>query len=83
MLICMRTTLNLDDELMRRVRRRAAESGRTITEIMDAAVRELLEREAKPPASHRLRWVTVRGKTQPAVDLTDRDALFRRMEEEK
>jgi ribbon-helix-helix CopG family protein len=37
MLICMRTTLNLDDELMRQVRRHAADTGRTITQFIEAA----------------------------------------------
>jgi len=49
-------------------------------EILELGVRELLERESRPPAPRRLRWVTVRGDAPPAVDLTDRDALLDRME---
>jgi plasmid stability protein len=80
MLICMRTTLNLDDELMRVARQRAAQTGRTMTEILELALRELLDRESRPATGYRLRWVTVRGRAQPTVDLTDRDALLDRME---
>jgi len=76
----MRTTLNLDDHLVRAVRQRAVDTGRTIMEILELGVRELLERESRPPAPRRLRWVTVRGDAPPAVDLTDRDALLDRME---
>lgn len=76
----MRTTLNLDDNLMRAVRQRAAHTGRTMTEILELAIRELFDRESKPASDYRFRWVTVRGTAQPAVDLTDRDALLDRME---
>jgi len=80
MLICMRTTLNLDDHLMRALRLHAAHTGRTMTEIVELALREQLDRESKPAAPYRLHWVTVRGAAQPGVDLTDRDALLDRME---
>jgi hypothetical protein len=76
----MRTTLNLDDHLMDAVRQRAAETRRTITEIVETGVRELLERESRPNGRHRLRWITVCGDAPPTVDLTDRDALLDRME---
>jgi len=80
MLICMRTTLNLDDHLMRAVKRRAAETGRSLTATVETALREFVQQEAKPARPYRLRWVTVRGGVQPGVDLTDRDALLERME---
>lgn len=80
MLICMRTTLNLDDNLMRAVKRRAAETGRTLSSMIEAALREMLEQGKKTKHSYRLRWVTVKGGVQPGVDLADRDALIDRME---
>jgi plasmid stability protein len=80
MLICMRTTLNLDDNLMRAAKRRAAETGQTLSETIEAALRELLEQEKRPKPSYRLRWLTVKGGAQRGVDLADRDALIDRME---
>ena len=80
MLICMRTTLNLDDNLIRAAKRRAAETGQTLSATIEAALREILEREKRPKSSYRLRWVTVKGGTQPGIDLADRDALIDRME---
>lgn len=79
MVICMRTTLNLDDRLMRTVKRLAGETGRTITSIVELALRELIDRheQAEP---YQLRWITVPGGPQPGVDLNDRDALLERME---
>jgi predicted transcriptional regulator len=78
----MRTTLNLDDDLMRAVKQNAAMSGRTVTALIETALRELLAREAEPDEGYRLGWVTVSGGAQAGVDLTDRDSLLRRMEEE-
>ncbi|MFQ5889629.1 MAG: type II toxin-antitoxin system VapB family antitoxin [Gemmatimonadota bacterium] len=76
----MRTTLNLDDDLMRAVKRRAAQTGRTITSIIETALRELLRREEDTRHPYRLDWTVVEGGTQRGVDLTDRDALIDRME---
>lgn len=79
MLNCMRTTLDLDDQLMRKVRVLAAGTGRTITSIIELALRELLDQE-KGSRPYRLHWVTVPGGPKPGVDLTDRDALIDLME---
>ncbi|MDX1394924.1 MAG: type II toxin-antitoxin system VapB family antitoxin [Gemmatimonadota bacterium] len=59
MYFCMRTTLDLDDDLMRAVKQRAAETQRTITSIVETALRELLRREDEPAAPFRLDWAPV------------------------
>ena len=79
MLICMRTTLNLDDRLMRTVNRYAGETGLTITTIEELAHRDLIDRHERAEP-YQLRWITVPGGAQPGVDLNDRDALLERME---
>lgn len=81
MFICMRTTLNLDDQLMRRIKKHAAETGQTVTRVIEAALREsLAQQRSAARRTHRLRWVTARGRLLPGVDLTDRDALYERMD---
>lgn len=81
MLFCMRTTLNLDDELMRQTKQRAIERGLTLTALIEEALREHLRRESEPAhAAWRLRLVTAGGAPRPGVDLDDRDALYERME---
>lgn len=80
MLICMRTTLNIDDDLMRLVKKHAAETDRTISAIIETALRYLIEHEQRTDQPFRLRWKTVRGGLQAGVDLTDRDALIDHME---
>ena len=53
MLIRMRTTLVLDDELFRQIKRQAAERNVTISDIVNNALRELLARPqpTAPPFS--------------------------------
>jgi len=80
MLEHMRTTLNIDSKIMSLVKKRAAESGRTITDIVEQALRN--EVSGEPPTTSRfvLRWSAVAGRTQPGIDLADRDSLYAAME---
>lgn len=74
----MRTTLNLDDGLVREARKRAVREGRTLTSVIEEALRLLLARPRRP--AYRFTWTTRRGTDVPAVDVADRDALYDRME---
>ena len=80
MLICMRTTLNLDDDLIREVKRRAADRRQTMTQVIEQALREHLVSRPAPPDGYRFDLPTVRGRRRPGVDFTDRDALYALME---
>ncbi len=74
----MKTTLNLDHELLRRAKERAAERGTTLTAVIEDALRADLS--ATPQREEfRLRFPTVAGKHPPVVDPADRDALHDRM----
>lgn len=79
-LLAMKTTLNLDDELLRRAKARAAAMGKTLTAFVEEALRgQLAPRRERGPA-FRLRLPTERGAAPPAVDIADRDALYDLME---
>ena len=80
MIICMRTTLNIDDGLMRKIKDAAKSSGRTMTDVIEQALRKELAGEAPHPTDFDLQWITVSGRIQPGVDLSDRDALIEVME---
>lgn len=75
----MRTTLELDDAVLRAAKKRAAEEGTTLTRLIEEALRARL---APAPRSrrHRLKPLTKRGRPVPGVDIEDRDALYERME---
>ena len=76
----MRTTLDLDDELVKEIKRRAADSGRTMTEVIEDTIREGLRPREKSSKPYRLRIPIVKGKLRPGVDLNDRDSLYDIME---
>ncbi len=76
---CMRTTIEINDELFREAKRRAEDEQVPMRRIIEAALRVYLE----PPRSrktYRLQWRTEKGRLQPGVNLEDRDALFDLME---
>lgn len=72
----MRTTINLPDPLLVQARRRAAETGRTLTAFIADAVRETLGRRGDGRGQPPVRLTTFRGSgLQPGVDLDDSAAL--------
>lgn len=74
----MKTTLNLDDELLRRAKRRAAERATTLTVIVEEALRASLTSPA--PRHAQLDFPTFRGEAPPDVDPADRGVLYEAME---
>ena len=73
----MKTTLNIDDTIMARLRAEAARSGRTMSELVEQALRQLLERKKPAIVSEPLPVFESGG---ALVDVADRDALYRAME---
>lgn len=72
----MRTTLNLNEQLVRRAKKVAAERGTTLTAIIEDALREKLARPA-PQAKKRRTLHTFKGDgLQPGVDLSRIAAVF-------
>ena len=76
----MRTTLALDDRLLRAAKKQAAEEGTTLTRVIEEALRQHLAARKQPRKPFRLRLLTKRGRLVPGVNLADRDALYDRME---
>ena len=79
MVIHMKTTLMIDDEVMGRVRVAAAQQQRTISELVEAALRLLLVDNTKVAKHVRSKLPTFDG-GGAFVDIADRDALYRAME---
>jgi hypothetical protein len=77
----MRTTVRLNDRLLTEAKRLAARSGRTLTAVIEEAVRETLARRGKAARRARVRLTTVKGRgVLPGVDLDDMASLLERME---
>jgi hypothetical protein len=73
-----KTTLNIDDSVMDRLRREAARTGRTMSELVEMALRLLLDTR---PAPDELRALPSFDSGGARVDVSDREALYRAMEE--
>jgi hypothetical protein len=76
----MRTTIRLDDALLRRAKARAAASGRSLNDFIADAVRAALAPRAA--TARRVELPTFRGGAiLPGVDLDDTSALLDLMDE--
>lgn len=77
MLCCMRTTIDLPDELLVQARRRAADEGTTLTAMLADGLRLRLEREAPPHGTRRRLPVSrVRGGMRAGIDPASNASLL-------
>lgn len=75
MLMCVRTTVDLSDELLRRAKKRAAEERTSLRHVFETALHLYLGGSRKR-TQYKLEWRTESGRLLPGVRLDDRDALF-------
>lgn len=69
-----RTTLKLDESVLRRLKQRAAQEGTTLQDLANALLRRALSSREREPFTLALTgW---EAELQPGVDILDRDALF-------
>jgi hypothetical protein len=73
----MKTTLIIDDDLMRRLKREAARQRKTMSALVEAALRRALGERRRPAALPDLPSFDGGG---TLVDVADRDALYHAME---
>jgi toxin-antitoxin system PIN domain toxin len=73
----MKTTLNIDDTVMAELRREAARQGRTMSELVETALRNLFRAQKE---AARLSPLPVFHSGGAFVDIADRDALYQAME---
>jgi hypothetical protein len=79
MVFHMKTTLNIDDTVMGRLRREAARQGKTMSELVEAALRLLFQSHSRKSKPKLRPLPTFRG-GKPLVDIADRNALYDAME---
>jgi hypothetical protein len=77
-MVChMKTTLNIDDTVMAELRREAARQGRTMSELVETALRNLFRSQRK---AAKLDPLPVFHSGGAFIDIADRDALYQAME---
>ncbi len=77
MVFHMKTTLIIDDHVMARLRRESARTGRTMSELVETALRRLLQSRPDPDQLQPLPTFKSGG---ALVNIADRDALYQAME---
>ena len=75
-----RTTLVLDDNLLRQIKKKAVDEGRTLQAVANDLLRRALAESQRRP--YRLRLKGWKANPQPGVDILDRDSLFEAMDKE-
>lgn len=79
MVFHMKTTLNIDDTVMARLRQEAARQQRTMSELVEAGLRLLFQSGRSGPGP-KLAPLPVLRSGGHIVDVADRDALFQAMD---
>ena len=74
MLLCMRTTIDIPDQLFRRAKKAAAEQGVALREIMLRALRAHLEQPAAA-RSYTFDWKVFPGAVRPDLPIDSNAAL--------
>jgi len=76
MLICMRTTIQMDPHLLKAAKKYAAEHRRTLTSVIEDAIREVLARSQAERPKIELPISTRTGGAMPGVDLIKTSSLL-------
>ena len=77
----MRTTVRLDEQLLSAAKEHAAKTGRTLTALLEDALRTFLALERRPRSRRRMKLPTFDGGgLQPGVDLDNTADLLDLME---
>ena len=78
----MRTTIRLDDQLLKSAKRLAHDTGKSLTAVIEDALRQVLSRRMVKQPRQAVKLTTVSGQgSRPGVDLDDSAALLAFMEE--
>jgi hypothetical protein len=75
----MRTTLDIDEVLLKQAKRHALERGETLTRFIEGAIRSRLAEATRLPP-FRLELLTKKGEARPGVDWDDRNSIYDHME---
>jgi antitoxin component of RelBE/YafQ-DinJ toxin-antitoxin module len=75
----MRTTLRIDDDLFRELRKRASSEGLTLSELVNLALRQSLSTEKRPRRVFRQK---TRDLGRPSFDITKANAVAAELEDQ-
>lgn len=76
----MRTTIRIDDRLLAEAKSRAAKTGKTLTAVVDDALRVAFAQRDREPVAAPTLPILKGGRLLPGVDLDDSAAVLELME---
>jgi len=76
----MRTTVDIDDDILTAARNRARQRRTTLTRVIEEALAAALADRPAGEKPFQLRWTPHDGRLRAGVDLSDRDSLIDAME---
>jgi hypothetical protein len=77
----MRTTLDIDDPVLREVRALHEQEGRSMGAVVSELLADALARRRVPRARSAFRWIS--RPMNALVDLADKDAVYRALDDER
>jgi hypothetical protein len=78
----MRTTIQIDDQLLRDAKAHPERLGCSLTALVEDALRQMLDRQAVSPRRDPVRLITVSGRgLRPGIDLDDSAKLLNILEQ--
>lgn len=81
MVFHMKTTLNIADPIMIRLKQEAARQGKTMSDLVESALRLFLARSSSEPVEQSLPDLPSFASGSHLTDIDDRNALYRAMDE--
>jgi len=78
MAIIMKTTVEIEEDLLRAAKRAAIDRNCTLREMIERGLRRELAAGAKPPAG--IAWITASGELPRGLDLSSREAMWEWLE---
>ncbi|MGH9414707.1 MAG: hypothetical protein ACRD0Y_13335 [Terriglobales bacterium] len=75
-----RTTIAIDEVVLREIKQRAAKKGTTLQAEVNQLLRKALTSKSRAESGYKLEIEGWNGVLKPGVDICDRDSLFRAME---
>ena len=78
----MKTTLNIDDEVMKRLREEADRRGTTVSALVEAGLRHILDECDEPPPDDDALPPLPKWRGKLLVDISNRDELYRIFDED-
>ena len=72
----VKTTLDLPDALLIEAKKKAAEQRRPLKALVEEGLRLVLKKPGRTPRKKIVHLVTVKGKLDPELDLSDREKMY-------